>query len=213
MSSPPDLSALPYFGPAPLNEIDIGAASAYIGMVIVEIEPLGLLGPEAAGWLSEEIRDRLRAAGEGVLTDELVPGENEARVQRMRAAGVPEDQIQMMQQMIRQKVGELQARGWTITFADGGRASVEVHALGEGSFGTIREECRQALTNSMPEPRQEDFFADWAREVKHAPYESYDKAGVVVSQGRQHEVTVSSRHYSKETRAAVGAVALRALEG
>lgn len=193
MSSPPDLSALPDFGPAqPLNEIDIGAASAYIGMVIVEIEPLGLLGPEATGWLG--------------------PGPNEERVRRMRAAGVPEDQIQM-QQMIRQEMAEQEVRGWTLTFVDGKRASVEVHALGEGPFEKIRDECRQVLTNSPAEQRQEDFFAGWAREVEHAPFESYDKGGVVVSQGREHEVSVSSGHYSKETRAAVAAVALRALEG
>jgi hypothetical protein len=199
MSSPPDLSVLPDFGPPqPLNQIDIGAASAYIGMVIVEIEPLGLLGPET---------------GDGALPGELKPEQLAARIARMRAAGVPEDQIQMMQQMIQQEMAEQRARGWTITFTDGDQASVQVYALGEGPFGELREECRQVLTNSVAEQRPGDFLAGWAREVEQAPYESYDKGGVVVAAGREHEVAVSSRHYSKEARAALAAVALRALEG
>jgi hypothetical protein len=214
MSSPPDLSALPDFGPPqPLNQIDIGAASTYIGMVIVEIEPLGLPGPQAVGWLSRKIRDWFHVAGEGALPGELVPGQRAARVARMRAAGVSEDQIQMVQQMIQQKDAEQQACGWIITFVDGNRASVEVHPPGEGPFGKLREECRQVLTNAIAQERQEDFFADRAREVKQAPYESYDKSGMVVAAGREHEVAVSSQHYSRETRAALAAVALRALEG
>jgi hypothetical protein len=103
--------------------------------------------------------------------------------------------------LIQQQVAEQRARGWTITFADGKLASVEVHALGEGPFGGMREECQKAL-------QQEE-----SREVKQAPYESYDKGGVVVACGREYEVAVSSGHYNKETRAALAAVALRALEG
>lgn len=213
MNGPPDLAALPAFGPPqPFNEIDIALASAYIGLVIVEVEPFGLLGPEATGWLGAAAQDRFRQAGDGPEPGELVAGQNAAREARMRAAGMPEEHIAMMRQMIQETAAEERARGWTVTFADGRLASVGIHRLGESGFDSCRQEVHAGPGRSGAE-EDEDLLSDRARDVRDAPYETYDKAGVAVARGRRHDVSVDARQLSKETRAALAAVALRSLEG
>ena len=86
---PADLAALPPDCAAAggLGAVPIEAISSYVGIEVREVRPLGALGPESSGLIGYMLRSRLRDASVGdpnLEPVELMPGQNEARMERMR---------------------------------------------------------------------------------------------------------------------------------
>lgn len=61
---------------------------------------------------------------------ELLPGMNAARGERLRARGVPEDQLKLIREQIAAPHAEHTRDGWTVVFENDHRASVHVVLLG-----------------------------------------------------------------------------------
>ncbi len=219
---PPSLGAVPPVGPSPdgLASVDPGLASAYVGMAIESIDPLGALGPEATGFIGSRLRERLRAAGgDGLAPGEMVAGQNAAREERMRADGMSEEQIAAMNVHLADAAREHRQHSWTLTFANGTRASVQVFTIGDPASEFYRLQSRYRFENTSDGLAQlsDSPLSDYVRDVRGAPYESYFIGGTVVARGREHEAVAKSSQLKSvkmpETLAALAALALRCVEG
>ena len=221
---PADLAALPT-GTASiggLGSVPVAAASSYLGIEIQTIRPLDRLGAESSGLLGDAMRRRLRENGVGdpsLAPGEIVPGENDARIARLRARGMGDAQIAAMQQRIAEVTAEHEGTGWTIDLVNGNHASVQVFDVGaEGSgFDTMRTTYEIQHTHAGARSMQQhptEFAVD---RFDDSPYESYGLPGRAVARGRAHEVMVQSSHLGTldlaRTLAGIGALALHALEG
>ncbi|MER7009261.1 hypothetical protein ABT297_40305 [Dactylosporangium sp. NPDC000555] len=220
---PPDLFAMPPVPvghPQGLAAVPLDLLGAYLRHPVAEIRPLDLLGPEATGFIGNAIRKRLRDGGvgaPGLEPGEIVAGQNAARIARMRAQGMPEEQIRQIQAMIAAKTAEHQASGWTVRFANETYASVHPQAHGgEGTaFEAMRERYRWEHTRAGAQERHENLFAFAIVQVRDAPYESYHDGGALTAGGRAHDVAVRSaglhsNHFT-EILAGLAAVTLRVL--
>ena len=121
---PPDIASLPAgtAGVGGLGAVPVEALSAYIGMEVRAVSPLDRLGPESSSLVGDKIRSRLREAGVGdpnLAPGEFVAGQNAARVERLRADGLSDEQIAVIQGKIAEVTAAHQRRGWTIEFANG----------------------------------------------------------------------------------------------
>jgi hypothetical protein len=217
---PPDLAALPavFTGrPGGLAAVDLAVAGAYIGMAVASIEPLSLLGPEATSFVGRKMQDRLRAAGSGsapLQPGEMLPGQNAKRAARYRAKGMSEEQIQLMQGRMAQVAAEHQHNGWTVTFANDTRASVQLVPIAESSE-FLRFQAQYRHEHSKADAHH--LLGDRVQIVRGAPYESYSLGARLAARGRAYDAVVqtSGLHTvsQKETLAALAALGLRAVEG
>ncbi|WP_432825122.1 hypothetical protein [Dactylosporangium sp. CA-092794] len=220
---PPDLLALP---PVPVGH-PLGLAAvppdllgAYLRHPVTSIGALDLLGPEATGFVGDAIRRRLReggVGGPGLEPGELVAGQNAARIARMRAQGIPEENIRQIQAMAAAKAAERQASGWTVRFANDTYASVQPQRHGPEATGfqSMQHRYRHQYSRTESEERGESLFAFAIQQVRNAPYESYHDGGTLTAGGRGLDVTVQSAglrsNHFVEILAGLGAVTLRVL--
>ncbi|MEO5837516.1 MAG: hypothetical protein ABIQ73_03080 [Acidimicrobiales bacterium] len=101
-TGPPDLASFPagIASVGGLGAVPIDVVSAYVGMPVRDVRPLDRLGPESSSIIGDKIRSRMREAGVGdpsLAPGELVASQNAARIERLRAQGVSEDQIALIQ--------------------------------------------------------------------------------------------------------------------
>jgi hypothetical protein len=220
---PPDLAAVPYAGygyPGGLAVVDPAAVSAYLGLEVARIGPLSKLGPEAPGFLAHRLQEKLRAGGADDLPPgELFAGQNAAREARMRAQGVSEEGIAMMRARIEQVTAEHRGQGWTISFANGTRASAVIRRLDaeDAEFVTLRDRYRWQFTAGGIDSAQDSLFPDQVHRIDGSPFESYYRGGTLAAAGREHEAVASAYElksgHLEQILAGVAALGLRAVEG
>jgi len=220
---PPDLAALPAAfdgGPGGLTSVDLAVAGAYIGMVVASIEPMSNLGPEATSFVGRRMQDRLRAAGGSapLQPGELLPGQNAKRAARYRAQGRSEEQIQLMQARMAQVAAEHLHNGWTVSFANDTRASLQLFPFAqESEFLRLQARHRYEHSRAGIEANENQILGGRVQQVRGAPYESYNLGGTLAARGRAHDAVVKTAGLHtvslKETLAALAALGLRAVEG
>jgi hypothetical protein len=221
---PPDLAAVPAIltgQPGGLTSVDLGVASAYVGLVIASIEPMGNLGAEATSFLGAKMQDRLRSASSGsapLQPGELLPGQNAKRAERYRAKGMSEEQIQLMQNRMAQVMAQHHHNGWTVTFENGTRASVQLFPIAEDSdFNRFQARWHYEYSRSGINANDNSIFGERVQAVRGAPYESYSLGSTLAARGKTYDAMVKTARLNtvslKETLAALAALGLRAVEG
>jgi len=221
---PADLAALPA-GTARLGGLDaipLDVVCGYVGLEVAAIRPLDRLGPETSSLIADKIRQRMRDAGvgePGLEPGELVAGQNAARLARMRAQGMSEEQIAMIQQRIGEVTAEHQQRGWTIELTNGDRASVVVASIDDehSGFARLRGTYESQHTRAGTHDVQRHITELWVHRIDDAPYETYGLPGKVSARGRTHDVDVAASHLGtldlERTLVAFACLALHALDG
>ncbi|MFN8110181.1 MAG: hypothetical protein U0Y82_10140 [Thermoleophilia bacterium] len=205
-----------------LDRVPLPVVCAYTGLRVVTVRPLDRLGPEGSGIIGGAIRRRLRDAGvgdPGLELGELVPGQNAARLQRMRERGVSEEQIAMFQAAMQQRLGAIRATGWTIDVADGHHASVTVLPVGDdgGSHDHSRFSAFRAQyvsENSGPGrwSATDDLWEIPMAPIVGGPYEAYYQPGHLVARGEGHDAdATASALGGDDLRHALAALAFLAL--
>lgn len=221
---PPDLSVLPTGTGAVggLGAVAPEVASAYVGMEIRTIRPLDRLGPESSSLIGDKIRSRMRDAGVGdpdLPPGELIPGQNAARMERLRAQGLNDQQLAEIQAKIAEVTQAHEGAGWTVDFANGNHASVQVFDSGspDGDFVGLQAKFAAQQTRAGTHAMQRNP-AEFAVElITTSPYEAYYLPGKLAANGRSHEATASASHLGTmqldQTLAALAILALHSLEG
>lgn len=221
---PPDLSVLPAGTGAVggLGAIAPEVASAYVRMEIRTIRPLDRLGPESSSLIGDKIRSRMRDAGVGdpdLPPGELIPGQNAARMERLRAQGLNDQQLAEIQAKIAEVTQAHEGAGWTVDFANGNHASVQVFDSGspDGDFVGLQAKFAAQHTRAGTHAMQRNP-AEFAVElITTSPYEAYYLPGKLAANGRSHEATASASHLDTmqldQTLAALAILALHSLEG
>jgi len=221
---PPDLAALPAAAAAVggLSAVPTVVVCEYTGLDVVAVRPLDRLGPESSGQIGGAVRKRLRAAGVGdpsLGPGELVAGQNAARIARMRAHGVPEDQIALVQQQLARATAEHQATGWTIDVAGDHHASVVFHPLGAESsaFDGLQNRYLTQNTQAGIEARERSLWGLGVDQIRGGPFEAYCLPGQLAARGRRHDVEASAPSLGttelERALAALAFLALYSLEG
>jgi len=225
---PDDLRALPLGSGAVggLGALTPGVVGAYTGLDVAAIRPLDQLGPESAGLIGSAIRNRLRERGvgaEGLEPGELIAGQNAARIERMRAQGMSEDQIAIIQGHIAGVAAAHRATGWTIELFNGNYASVQIFDLagsGDGrvsGFEGLKSTFTSQHTRSGAEEMHENLFEFAVDRLDDSPYETYCLPGRASSRGRSHLADAAAAHLGSmqldRTLAALAALSLFSLEG
>jgi hypothetical protein len=221
---PADLAALPPGCAAigGLGAVPVEAVGAYVGIEVRTVRQLDALGPESSGLIGDAIRTRMRDAGvadPNLAPGELVAGQNEARLARMRAEGMSEDQIAMIQAKIAEVTNAHAKSGWTVEFTNGNRASVELFELDspDGEFGRLKAkfDFQHTKAGAEAEMRNPTEFA--VTVIESDPYEAYYLPGKLSARGRAHEADAVSSHLGTlaldETLAALAILALHSLDG
>jgi len=221
---PADLAALPTITAAigGLGSVPLDLVSAYVGLDVQAIRPLDRLGPEGASLVADKLRGRLRAAG-GADPDlpagELFAGQNEARLERLRASGLTEDQLAVIEQKIAEVTEVHQRTGWTIDFVNANHASVQLFDLdaADSDFGELRAKFESQHTRAGAEAMHRNPLEFAVHRIDDAPYEAYYKPGTLAARGKTHEVSATASHLGTmqldRTLAALAALALHSLEG
>lgn len=220
---PADLAALPPDCAAAggLGAVPIEAISSYVGIEVREVRPLGALGPESSGLIGDMMRSRLRDASVGdpnLEPVELMPGQNEARMERMRASGASEEQIAMIQAKISEVTSAHAKSGWTIEFTYGNHASVELFELDapEGGFGRLKAKFDFQHTKAGAEAEMRNVTEFAVTVIESGPYEAYYLPGKLSARGRAHEADAHASHLGTlaldETLAALAFLALHSLD-
>ncbi len=221
MAPPPDLSAVPPLRPGlpgGLAAVDPAVVGAYAGLAVTSIEPIGALGPEATGFLGMKLQERLRAAGANAgnaAPGEFFPGQNARREELMRARGASEEQIEQLRAEIAARPAVHGANAWTVVFANGTRASVQVFAAGDREcvFAGMRDHFAFQHTQQGAERLHDSFSEARIQQIVGTPYESYYAGGELAACGPRHEALVKTSHLSTphqpEVMAALAALALR----
>jgi hypothetical protein len=217
---PPDLAAVPDVGGVELGAIDRSVLSAYLGREVVAVGPLGPGGAEATSFMGERMQARLRQAGEesGVERQpgELIPGQIDAAMARLRAQGMPEEMLAQARARISAEAGEQFGDGWSVTFTDDHRASVQVFAAGtEGAVEFDRLAARYGRENGTDgqKPQDTPLLSATVQHVRGTPYESYCLTGRLAARGAAHVAVAASPRVATPLLAALAAVALRSTEG
>jgi hypothetical protein len=221
---PEDLMRLPPFtgSTGGLGAVPLPAAGTYVGMPIRAIRPLDALGAESASLIGGGLRERLRAAGVGspdLEPGELVEGQNAARIERLRASGLSEEQIAAISDKIVEVTAAHRASGWTVEFENGNRASVELFESGSPDSGFTKLETEFATQHTrageMSMNRHPTEFA--VERIDDAPYPAYYLPGRLVIRGRSHDARATASHLGTmqldRTLTALGVLALHSLEG
>ena len=221
---PADLHALPN-GTARvggLGSVPVDAVSRYIGIDVARIRPLDALGAETSSIIGDRIRQRMRDAGVAspdLEPGEIVPGQNAARIERMRAQGMSEEQLAMVQQHIERVVGEHQQTGWTIDLVNGHHASVVIREISEdtGRFAALESRYRVQHTRSGMQAMHRNLAELAVHRFDDAPYPAFGLPGEVAVRGRRHEAEATSSHLGTmdlaRTLVALACLALHSLDG
>jgi hypothetical protein len=214
---PPDMAAVPDVAGVDLGEVDPAALSAYLGRPVVGVGPLGPGGSEATSFLGARIQERLReaSAGRERLPGELVAGQFEATVDRLRASGMPEDQIAMIREEMLGQGRRHTRDGWTVDFGDQ-RASVQVFGADTeeaAGFDRLRQRYRRENGLDGYRPEEVPTLVPTVQRVKGAPYESYCLSGRLFAAGERHVAEAASPRVATPVLAALAAVALRSVDG
>jgi hypothetical protein len=221
---PPDLAAVPDVGGVELGAIDRAVLSAYLGREVAAVGPLGPGGAEATSFVGERVQARLRQRNDAATAatgverhpGELIPGQIEAAMARLRAQGMPEAMIEQARARIGAATGEHFGDGWSVTFADDHRASVQVFAAGtEGAAEFDKLASRFARENGTDGHRPQDtpLLSATVQPVRGTPYESYALTGRLAARGAAHVAVAASPRVATPILAALAAVALRSAEG
>lgn len=221
---PTDLAALPPGCAAigGLGAVPTEAIGAYVGIEVRVVRPLDALGPESSGLIGDAFRSRLRDAGvadPSLAPGELIAGQNEARLERMRASGASEEQVAMIQAKIAEVTSAHAKSGWTVEFTNGKRASVELFELDstDSGFGRLKAKFAYQHTKAgaQSEMRNPTEFA--VTVIESGPYEAYYLPGKLSARGRAHEADAISSHLGTlaldRTLAALAFLALHSLDG
>jgi hypothetical protein len=221
---PADLSALPPGTGAVdgLGSVAPAVVGAYVGLEVRTIRPLDRLGPESSGLLADKLRSRMRSAGFGdpdLAPGEIIPGQNAARMARLRAEGLDEAQLALIQQKIVEATEAQEKTGWTIEFANGNRASVQLFELdsSDSDFTRLKSQYEAQHTRAGAHSMQNNMFEFAVHRIDNSPYEAYYKPGALAARGRAHEVNANASHLGTmqldQTLAALAILALHSLEG
>jgi hypothetical protein len=221
---PADLMALPPSARAAggLGMVAAEVIGAYAGLEVKTVAPLDRLGPESSSLIGDKIRSRMRAAGVGdpnLPPGELVAGQNEARMARLRAEGLSEEQLALIAEKISEVTAEHQRTGWTIEFVNGNRASVQLFDPGAADSGFTGLQSKYASQHTragaMAMQRNAAEFA--VELIDASPYEAYYLPGTLSAKGRAHEAQAKASHLGTMqldlTLAALANLALFSLEG
>jgi hypothetical protein len=221
---PADLMALPPSARAAggLGVVTAEVIGAYVGLEVKTVAPLDRLGPESSSLIGDKIRSRMRAAGVGdpnLPPGELVAGQNEARMARLRAEGLSEEQLALIAEKISEVTAEHQRTGWTIEFVNGNRASVQLFDPGTSGSGFTGLQSKYASQHTragaMAMQRNATEFA--VNLIDASPYEAYYLPGTLSAKGRTHEAEAKASHLGTMqldlTLAALANLALFSLEG
>lgn len=221
---PADLASLPPGTGAVggLGAVAPAVLSAYVGLDVTAVRPLDRLGPVSSSLIGTGIQDRMRDAGIGderLAPGELVAGQNAARIERLRAEGLGEEQIAIIQAKIVEVTEAHERSGWTVEFANGNRASVqqfEAHSP-DSDFTRLQSQYATQHTKAGIHAMQNDPAEFAVERIESSPYEAYYLPGVVAAKGRAHEATASASHLGTmqldQTLAALAILALHSLEG
>jgi len=221
---PEDLAAIPPGTGAVggLGAVPPDVLGGYIGLEVKEVRPLDALGPEASGLIGDMMLSRMRKAGmggPGLAPGEVVPGQMEGVLERLRAEGMTEDQIAEIQAKIVEGATAHQKAGWTIEFLNGNQASVQLFDLDsdDGNFARLKAKFEYQHTKAGAEYQMETITEIGVDRLDNSPYETYYLPGKLASRGRSHEVDAIASHLGvmnlDQTLAALAIMALHSLEG
>lgn len=211
---PPDPKAVPAVAGRAFGDIDVAVMSAYLGRPVESVTSLDGLGPQATSLLGEKLQARLRAAGGGP-SGELLPGLDAARLERLRAEGMTEEQLAMVQDRIGAVRGEHAKDGWNIEFAGGLRASVQLFPSGSEAWDDYdRLEQRWDAENGTDghRPSSHSALASMHHRFTQSPYESYEYKGRLIARNATHAAVAQGGRVDGLTLAAIAALALRTTE-
>ena len=213
---PSDLGAVPAVDGDNFGAVDLAVLGTYLGRAVESIAPMGALGPAATSMLGQRIQDRLRAgASAGLEPGEIIPGQAAAREERLRAQGVPEDQIAMIRDRIASEMAAHTAGGWEVSFSHDHRATVQVFPLdAEPAEEFDRLSSRWARENATDghKPEHTAALSATVQRISHAPYEAYCLSGKLAAKGASHVAIAQSGRVATPILAGLAAVALRAAE-
>lgn len=221
---PADLMALPPSARATggLGTVAAEVIGSYVGLEVTSVSPLDRLGPESSSIIGDKIRARMRAEGVDDPTrppGELVAGQNEARMARLRAEGLNDEQLALIAEKISEVTAEHQRTGWTIEFVNGNRASVQLFDLGasESGFATLQSKYASQHTRAGAMAMQRNAAEFAVRLVDASPYEAYYLPGSLSAKGRAHEAQARASHLGtmqlERTLAALANLTLFSLDG
>ena len=220
---PPDIASLPAgtAGVGGLGAVPLEAISAYVGMQVRAVSPLDRLGPESSSLIGDKIRSRMREAGVGdpsLAPGELVAGQNAARIERLRADGLTEEQIAVIQGKITEVTAAHQKSGWTIEFANGNRASVQIFDRDASDSGFVGLQTRYASqhTRAGTHSMQQNLTEFAVHRIDESPYEAYYLPGSLSAKGQSHEIKATASHLGtmdlEKTLAGLAILSLHSLE-
>ena len=196
---PADIGALPSGTGAVggLGAVPPAVVGAYVGMEVTEVRPLDLPGQPSTGAADRDA----------------------ARIERLRAQGMSEEQLAMVQAKIDEVIEVHQQSGWTVEFANGNRASVQLFAIDspDSDFTRLRSRFDAQHTKAGVHAMVNNPTELAVDRIHGSPYEAYYLPGVLAAKGRAHEVTAAASHLGTmqldRTLAALAVLALHSLEG
>ncbi len=221
---PADLAALPPGTAAVggLGAVPIEALGAYAGLDVREVRPLDPLGPETSSLIADKFLRGMRDAGVGdpsLPPGEVVAGQNEARIARLRAQGLTDEQVAEVQAKIAEVTSAHRKDGWTIELTNGNRASVQLFDLDspDSEFTRLKAKFETQHTKAGAQAMQRNPTEFAVHCIESGPYEAYYLPGTLSARGRSHEADAKSSHLGTmqldQTLAALAILALHSLDG
>jgi hypothetical protein len=218
-SAPPDPAAVPDVAGTDLAAVDRGVLGAYLGREVTEVGPLGPGGAEATSFLGQRLQAGLReqggAAGAEPRPGELYPGQIEATLARLRAEGMPDEQLRMVEARIGAAAAEHLGEGWSVTFAGDERASVQLFEVGSESaaeFDRLRARHGRESGTDGSRPEDTPLLTATVQWIRGTPYETYSLSGRLAAAGPTHVAIAASPRINTRTLAGLAALALRTTE-
>ena len=221
---PTDLASLPP-GTGSVGGLDAVApevVSAYVGMEVRALLPLDRFGPESSSLIGDKIRSRMREMGvgdAGLPSGELIAGQNAARIERLRSQGLTDAQIAAVQEKIAEVTDAHQKSGWTVEFANGNRASVQLFDLDspDSDFAGLQAKYASQHTKAGAQAMQRNPTEFAVHRIENSPYEAYYLPGNLAARGHAHETKSTASHLGTmqldQTLAALAILALHSVEG
>lgn len=221
---PTDIASLPPGTGAVggLGAVAPEVVSAYVGMEVRAVRPLDQLGPESSSLIGDKIRSRMRETGAGDASlppGELIAGQNAARIERLRSQGLSDAQIAAVQEKIVEVTDAHQKSGWTVEFANGNRASVQLFDLDspDSAFAGLQAKYASQHTKAGVQAMQRNPTEFAVERIENSPYEAYYLPGMLAAKGRTHETKATASHLGTmqldQTLGALALLALYSVEG
>ena len=175
----PDLTALPPFPakiPGGLSAVDPRAIGSYVGVQVVAVTSLAM---------ANAVPD---AATPGHPLGALVNGQRDAGRARLRASGMNEDQIEMVDSAISDSVTQQRGtRGTSCSPPGTRRRCRSTRSVGATVISPVTK--RSTTARSAAEAPGVHLNGR-VHGIPEAHYETYRLGGVVVAMGREHEAVV-----------------------